>query len=314
MSLRPSIPRPHPEGLRWLRSDGKPNFSDRVRRREGDAKIIARRPVHTVSKNATILAALEEMANRNIRSLVIADPGSMRLQGIVTVMDFVNYLGGGELYNIVEKRHNGIIYSALLREKVSSIMNPNPIYASIEENLPSILEKMITQQVGVIPIVYDDGRIWGIITEHDIVAEIVEKNVGRKVAEVMTRSLISAPYESRIIDVLRLMVRYGVRRIPLVDENAVKAIITAKDIVKFFGSHEVFNHVIEGSIKEVHSLPARLIASNVVVTIDADADVGEAATLMMRKGVSSLIVTDSSGNVVGIVTERDILYGLATSR
>jgi CBS domain-containing protein len=307
----PSIRRP--EGIRWLRSDGKPNLSDRIRRREGDAKIVARRPVYTVTRTTTILGALEEMTRRGVRVLPVVPPSKPLLEGIVTVMDMVDYLGGGERFNIVLRRHSGNLYSALLREQVASIMNSNPITASVEDSIPEIIEKMVVNNVGVLPVVYPDGSLWGIITEHDLVKELMGKKVGRKVGEVMTRNVIVIESSASLGEAMKTMVRYGVRRLPVLENDAVWGMITAKDVVRFFGSHDVFRYVESDRVEDVLETPVKVVGSPTFYTIEPGADVGDAATIMMEKGVSSLLVVED-GRLTGIVTERDILYALATAR
>lgn len=312
MRMAPAIPRRRPEGIRWLRSDGTPNFSDRIHRSEGDAKILAKRPVYTVTRTTTILGLAEDMSRYNVRAMPVVVPNQDKLEGIVTAMDLVSYLGGGELYNIVVNRHKGNIYSALLKEHVSSIMNPNPVYVAAAEKLPKILEIMVTKNVGVVPVVFEDGTLWGIITEHDIVEHLAEKTVGRKVSEVMTSNVITIDESATIKEAAEMMIKYGVRRLPIIEDGAIWGMITAKDIVRFFGSHDVFRFTETDSMEEALKAPVKLVGLSGYVTIDPDADVGEAATLMKEKGVSSLLVV-KDGRLAGIITERDVLYALATS-
>ncbi len=311
MGAPPSVRRP--EGIRWLRSDGKPNLSDRIWKSEGEAKIIARRPVYTVTRTTTILGALEEMTRLNVRALLVTPPSKPLLEGIVTVMDMVNYLGGGELYNIVVRRHGGNIYSALLREHVASVMNPNPVTVSVSDRIATIIEKMVLNNVGVLPVVYPDGSIWGIITEHDLVKELMEKKVGRKVSEVMTENVITIEASATLHDALKTMVKYGVRRLPIVENDSIWGMVTAKDVVRFFGSHDVFRYISSDRVEEALAAPVKVVGTPTYYTIEPDADVGDAATMMMEKGVSSLLVV-KDGRLVGIITERDVLYALATSK
>ena len=307
------VPPRRPEGIRWLRSDGMPNFSDRVHKHPGDAKIIAKRPVYTTTKTSTILMAAEEMTRHNVRALPVVHPSNEKLEGMVTAMDLVNYFGGGDLYNIVRNRHHGNIYSALLREHVESIMNPNPAYVTIYDKLPKILEVMVLKGVGVVPVVVEDGSIWGIITEHDLVRELVEKIVGVKVGEVMTKEVITLPANATIKEAAETMVKYGIRRLPLLEGDNIWGIVTAKDIVRFFGSHDVFRYIEGDSFEEALKAPVKLVTAPGYHTITPDADVGEAATRMAEKGTSSLLVVED-GKLVGIITERDILYAIAAKR
>ena len=309
----PITPPRRPEGIRWLRSDGKPNFKDHIYRHEGDAKLLARRPVYTTTKTDTILAAAEEMTRRNVRALPVVEPGTEKLVGMVTGMDMVNYFGGGELYNIIVNRHKGNLYHALLKEHVESIMNPNPIYVTIYDRLDKILETMVLKNVGIVPVVMDDGSIWGIISEHDLVMILAEKRVGKKVADVMTRNVITIDASAKLRDAAQTMVKYGIRRLPIMEDGRIWGMITAKDIVRFIGSHDVFRYVETGSVEEALSAPVKLIGLSGYVTISPDADVGEAATLMKEKNVSSLLVVEN-GELKGIITERDILYAVAAKK
>ncbi|MCD6323675.1 MAG: CBS domain-containing protein, partial [Desulfurococcales archaeon] len=58
-------------------------------------------------------------------------------------------------------------------------------------------------------------------------------------------------------------------------------------------------------------LRAEDIMSSPPVTISRDATLKEAAKLMKKEGIGSLIVVDYEGRVEGIITERDLLYALA---
>ncbi len=311
MRRGPVIPPRKPEGIRWLRSDGTPNFSDRIHRREGDAKIIARRPVYTITKTATILGAAEEMTRHWVRALPVVVPNQEKLEGMVTATDLVNYLGGGELYNIIKNRHKGNIYSALLKEHVESIMNPNPVYVTIYDKLPKILETMVLKNVGIVPVIMEDGTIWGIITEHDLVRELAEKKVGRKVSEVMTSPVITISSNATIKEAAETMIKYGVRRLPVIaEEGNIIGIITAKDIVRFFGSHDVFRFVETSNIEDALNAPIKIVGFSGTATISPDADVGDAATLMAQKNTGSLLVVENN-ELKGIITERDVLYALA---
>ena len=87
--------------------------------------------------------------------------------------------------------------------------------------------------------------------------------------------------------------------------------ITAKDIVRFIGDHEIFKKTVSGDIEEALNIPVIEVANKFVYTIDPSADVSRAARYMMEKGISSLLVVEDE-KLVGIVTERDILYGILT--
>lgn len=309
--FRPVVRRP--EGIRWLRSDGKPNFSNRLYRREGELEILATRPVYYVSPTTPVGEAIDVMYERNVRVLPVAKPSDRMLEGLVTASRIVEYLGGGMLHKIVVERHQGSIYGAL-SEPVSSIMDPHPVVATTQEKLSKVLERMVIEGVGVVAVVEPNGRLYGVITEHDIVKRLVEKKVGVAVGEVMSRNVVTINVDATLLDAARTMIKYSFRRLPVVSgEGFVKGMITAKDIIRFFGSHEAYRYAVSGRMEDAMSVGVKEVMRSDYYTISPDADVGDAATEMMDKGVSSLLVVED-GRLKGIITERDVLYALAAGR
>ncbi len=302
-----------PEGIRWLRSDGKPNFSTRLYRREGELKILATRPVIHVAPTTPFGEALETMAKHNVRALPVAQPSDKALAGLLKLSNIVSYLGGGELYNIVVNRYGGSIYKAM-EEPVDSIMDRHPFTATIMDRLTGVLERMVLEGVGVVVVVDSEGRLYGILTEHDIVRRLMEKKVGVRVSEVMARNVVTIDVEASLMDAAKRMIKYRFRRLPAVDPAGdVKGMLTAKDIVRFFGTHQAYIHVTRGLVEEAMSVPVYEVMSPVFYTVPPDMDVGDAATLMAEKGVSSLLVV-KGGRLKGIITERDVLFALAANK
>ncbi len=303
------VPKPRRvEGYRWLRSDGTPNFSDHVYRREGEVARIAKTDLKTASPTTPILELAESMTYNNIRSIPIVN-SKLELEGLVLATSIVNYIGGGELYNIVVERHGKNIYSAL-REPASTIMIRNPIVAKITDKITKVLEKMILEGIGVVPVLDEENKIYGIITERDLVEYFAEKEeVGVSVSEVMSKEVITIDREATVKKAAETMIKLGFRRLPVVEEKKIAGMVTAKDIVRFIGSHEVFKKTTTGNIEEALSTPIVEVMNKFVYTIPPTTDIGEAAKQMIEKGVSSLLVVEDE-RLLGIVTERDILYGI----
>ena len=299
-----------PERHRWLRSDGTPNFSDRIYRKTEDMEIIAKKPVETVSSSTPLLGALEKMA-RGYRCLAVVKAGDL-FEGLLVQMDLIDYLGGGRKYNIVMYRHGNSLYKALEHEPVSTLMNRNPIVAYIDEKFPSVLEKIVVYEIGVLPVLTRDGRVYGIITERDILDYLAATtSVGVKARDVMSSPVITVPIDSSLKDVMETMVRFGFRRIPVVKDNYVEGIVTAMDIIKFFGSHRVFKYTTTGLLTEIHRVPVTDVMVRDVVTVTPDTDVGDIARVMEEKGVGSVLVVGENNELLGIVSERDVLYAIA---
>ncbi len=295
------------ERNRWLRSDGSPNFKDKIHSKPPELTPIMIRDPPVVSGQAKVLNACELMSKTKLRLVPVVNP-SGGLLGVVTGMDIVDYLGGGGKFNLIRKHFIQSIYN-VLNIKVEAVMNPNPLYVDVDTKVSKLLELMVSHGVGAVPIL-QEGVVKGIITERELMKFFSERYSGVKVREVMTESVIFIDSGSTLGTAMRLMVAAGIRRLPVLKDSKVIGMITSMDIVDFIGSHKVFKVLKEMTVSELNSLPLTEVMSREVKTVDPEADIAEAASLMLREGTDSLLVVNDKEEMLGIVTERDILYGV----
>ncbi|HDH07075.1 MAG TPA: CBS domain-containing protein, partial [Thermoproteales archaeon] len=178
------------------------------------------------------------MAEKNVNRLIVLSP-SETVEGIISSMDIINYLGGGDKFNIILTRHKGNFYRSL-EEPIETIMNITVIKAYLDEKLSDLLEKMVKYNVGAIPVVTREDRLYGIISEWDIVSYMSELITGKKVEDYMTREVVYIKSSATLKETMEVMVKSGFRRLPVVEDSIVKGIVVAKDIVHFFGSGEAY--------------------------------------------------------------------------
>src|SRR5438477_2239459 len=102
------------------------------------------------------------------------------------------------------------------------IMTPNPEYVLPSDPVMKAAQLMKSEDVGPIPIVKDkDGKkLAGIVTDRDLAIKVVAEARDPKttsVEEVMSQSLVTCKENDDVRQVLELMERHQVRRIPVVD-------------------------------------------------------------------------------------------------
>jgi len=305
MSFRAKGRRKEP---RFLRSDGTPNFSSKVYEKPGEVEVIARRPVVTATPTAKVIDALKIMASRGFRRLPIT-PTNGRLVGIITAMDFMDYFGGGEKFNLIVNRHSFNVYSAF-NEVLEPIMTRDVVKAYVDETFIDVLSKMVRYNVGAVPVVTRDEKIFGIITERDVVNHLAEKMTGKTVEEVMTSDVVTTSSDATLYDALRTMVSNGFRRLPVVDDGELKGMLVAMDVVRFLGSGRAFEYAKSNDIRDVLAVKVAELMTKDVETITPNSDIGEAASLMRRTGRGSLLVVEGK-ELKGIITERDLVIAMA---
>jgi len=128
----------------------------------------------------------------------------------------------------------------------------------------SLLEAANTmrrQQVGALVVTEQRDNLpspIGIVTDRDIVVAVIAAGVNPQslaVCEVMARSLATCGERDELFDVIELMRKRGIRRLPVVDAaGALIGMITADDIVGAVAEHlsELAKALVSEESMEMH--------------------------------------------------------------
>lgn len=125
---------------------------------------------------------------------------------------------------------------------IGELCNRETIIVLKDENIVEAAKLMRRFHVGDLIVVTksEDVNIpIGIVTDRDIVMEVVANNADPKtvkVSEVMSQELVSAREEEGIHESIELMRTHGIRRLPIVDkEGCLAGILSVDDILEFLG-------------------------------------------------------------------------------
>ena len=106
--------------------------------------------------------------------------------------------------------------------KVSQLMYPSVITCRPEDSLEGAARKMWDEDIGCLPVVDEDYRPVGMLTDRDIcMAAYIQGALLKdiRVDAVMSRPVLSATAADRVEDVEVVMRTHKVHRVPIVDEN-----------------------------------------------------------------------------------------------
>lgn len=273
---------------------------------KGEIMEIARSPVVTVAPSTPIIDAIRIMTKEGFRRLPVINPATRELEGIVAARDVVNYLGGGRKYEIIERKYDGNFFPAVYAP-VEMIMSKEAVSIRTTGRIRQAINLMIRRGVGGVPVIDRKKRVWAIVTERDLLHLFSKKLTGKKIEEILSRDVAAVSPHTTLRIASRKMIREGFRRLPIVEEKKLIGIVTVRDIVRFFGTGEVYKNLKSGAIGPVLDTLVNRIGTRSLVTVAADLDVAEAARLMIRRGVGALPVLDEEKRMVGIITERDLL-------
>lgn len=254
---------------------------------------IASRDLTVTSDSSTVNTVAKLMLNRYRRVPVVSN--NMELSGIVTIIDILNFLGGGEKFKLYSRKANGIDMP------VKNIKNQNVHTINPNMSILKSLKFFRNRGKGAYPLI-QNGILKGIISEWDFI-ENMTAPVDVRVESIMTHKPIIARKDYSVWDAAKMMCRGGFRRLPVTEQDILLGIVTPYDIISY---------LVKGERVSKHKLQSARVSSvmnRFVTTIEPDISIIETIELMRNKKVGGLPVIEDE-ELVGIITERDILNAL----
>lgn len=120
--------------------------------------------------------------------------------------------------------------------KVLDVMTNKPVTVSPDASVMDAATTMKEKGVGSL-LVMQGSELAGIMTEKDIVVKVVSENKDpsiTKVKSIMTAKehIVSITPEKDVYEAMVIMRENEIRRLPVIQGNALKGLITQKDILK----------------------------------------------------------------------------------
>ncbi len=161
----------------------------------------------------------------------------------------------------------------------------DPICLGPDATLADALELMSQYHISGLPIVEKDKLI-GILTNRDL---RFEEDHSIKVSALMTsENLITAPEGTSLAEAERILKKYKVEKLPLVDEGgSLRGLITTKDIQK--------------AIQYPNSAKDYLGRLRVAAAVGTALDTMERAAALIAAGVDALVVDTAHGHSINVL-------------
>ena len=118
-------------------------------------------------------------------------------------------------------------------QSIRDVMTPNPCAISPSASVMDAARIMRKSDIGDV-IVLEDDRLFGILTDRDIVVRALAEDADlhtTPVAEICSRDLTTIEPTASVGQAVRLMREKAIRRLPVVDENGfVLGIVSIGDV------------------------------------------------------------------------------------
>lgn len=140
--------------------------------------------------------------------------------------------------------------------KAAEIMVKDVVTTGPEASVQELATLMLERRISGLPVVDGSGRLLGIVSEGDLIrrpeidtdrvklgwlrlllsdearARDFVKSHGRKAREVMTQPAISVATDAPLAEVVRLMARHRIKRLPVVDKGRLVGLVTRTDLLR----------------------------------------------------------------------------------
>ncbi len=168
----------------------------------------------------------------------------------------------------------------------------DPITLSITSTIGEALQLMKLHSIGGIPIVDNNGKLVGILTNRDL---RFQEDYNRPVQEVMTKEkLITAPVGTSLNDAKKILQQFRIEKLPVVDQNnKLVGLITYKDILK------IKNYP--------HSAKDNLGRLLVGAAVGVGQDTMDRVEALINVGVDALVVDTAHGHSFGVLETIKII-------
>ena len=309
------------KNLRKSMDRGSVEQGSRLHEHDGDIMTLATKEVISVPPSTSIKEAAKKMEDHKCRRLPITDPGTEKLLGILTSMDILNFLGGGEKFNIMEEKHQDNFLAAI-NEPIRQIMTRDVKFMTHKDSIVECIIEMLNCDVGAFPIVDNDNnrKLVGIITERDFVLAMAGVLTDELVEDFMTKKVITTTLGTPIEGSSKIMVRNRLRRIPVLGkeekashpEEKLVGIVTSNDILKFFADNKLFTKMESKSGLDILNRKISEIMEKEVYTVEPSTRLEDLCNLLNEKDLGGVPVVENN-EVLGIITEKDVLKAIRTT-
>ncbi len=243
--------------------------------------------VITVAPDRSVGHALGIMEQHKISALVVAE-GNKPL-GIFTERALIEIRVGRE-----------INYSLPIHQ----VMSSPPFTAPVDMNYREAYQQLIHNRIRHLIVIDHGGDLVGIVTGTDFLTHLgLEYFMEFKnVNQVMSRDVLTLKPSSTAFTAMNLMNDRRISSLVIEENNLPKGIVTERDLLRLIRSKLNLKTI---QLADVMSQP--------VETVFSDVSTHRAAKVLLEKGLRRLVVINSSGHYVGIITETDMIKGLRTS-
>jgi CBS domain-containing protein len=168
-------------------------------------------------------------------------------------------------------------------------MTQDVVSVEIPGNRDDVLKILKRTGISGVPVI-KDGQIVGIITRKDLLRKPDETQLGL----LMTPDPITIRPDATIADAARLMIRHGIRRLPVVEDHRLVGLLSVSDLILAIAQMKC-------------TIPIRDVYTSQTFAIWEETPLTVVGRVMEISGFDAIPILDADNTLRGIISERDLI-------
>ena len=220
-----------------------------------------------ITLNVPIVSAAMDTVTESELAIAIAREG-----GIGVIHKNMTIQEQARQVHAVKRAENGMIY--------------DPVTIHRDATVGTALQMMKEYHIGGIPVVDNQGKLVGIVTNRDL---RFERDLNRPIAEVMTsENLVTTSQSTDLEEAADILQSHKIEKLPVVDaDGKLVGLVTYKDITK--------------AKDKPYACKDKLGRLRVAAGIGVTADSMERADALVAAGVDAIVIDTAHGHSKGVI-------------
>jgi CBS domain-containing protein len=189
--------------------------------------------------------------------------------------------------------------------KTKDVMQCGVVTVESQESIYKAIGILAEKRISGLPVV-SEGRLVGMLSEKDVLRSLCENEfLQGAVDEYMTSHVVSFDLETPLSDIGQTLISSGFRRVAILHEGRLAGIVTRADLIR----HTKYKllSLAESTDSSTYGPLVKDVMQCGLLTVNRKTSLYEAADILASRHVTGLPVVDDAMDLVGIVTEKDIL-------
>jgi len=266
-------------------------------------KNIMSEEIVTIDKDQIVFDGLKLMKKNRISRLPVINTNGKHekeLVGIVSEKDIATKLGSSKYGDLPPSHFH-----------ISTVMKKDFITVNKDMDIVEVANLLLENHIGGLPIM-DNEEMVGIVSKSDFISTCKGRAYEKILVEdIMSTNLVSVSSHDRLVHARRVMLDSKIGRLLISENNELAGILSSKDIIRAMISFkkEVPQNHQKAQIKECL---VEQYMTHSIKKIKTTSTIAELAKDMLKTGYNGYPVVNEEDQVVGIITQSDLLKLIIT--